>query len=409
MPGLEARVRARLDARLNRDASRPLAVGLSGGSDSLALAEIAAAWAGEAGRPLLILTVDHQLRPESADWTRTCAGHAHRLGARFQALAWTGDKPAAGLPAAARAARHRLLAEAAREHGAEVILLGHTADDLAESARMRAEGGGVPDPREWAPSPVWPEGRGVLLLRPLLAERRADLRAWLSQRGLAWIEDPANFDLRYARARARAAGAADAAPPPPATDLRGLAAATRPAPGGGLALDLTVFRAAPAEAQRAFLGVAALCASGTARPPRGERLGRALLALEAGPLTLAGARITVENGDLLWRREAGEMRRRRLAPLALSPSLPGVWDGRLEFISQRSSTVTPLAGQARRLPPDQARARLDLPAAARAALPALEMDGALGSPLLGAMPGVSVRDLAPGRLAAACGLVERES
>ncbi|HQN50642.1 MAG TPA: tRNA lysidine(34) synthetase TilS, partial [Phenylobacterium sp.] len=191
MRGLKEAVHARLDARLNPDSRAPLAVALSGGSDSLALTMMAAAWAERHHRRLLVLTVDHGLRPESAGWTALCAGHARRLGADFQALCWRGDKPLTGLPAAARAARHALLADAARQAGASVILMGHTADDLAESAAMRAAGATTPDAREWSPSPVWPQGRGVFLLRPLLDQGRAVLRAWLAAQGETWIEDPA--------------------------------------------------------------------------------------------------------------------------------------------------------------------------------------------------------------------------
>ena len=63
--------------------------------------------------------------------------------------------------------------------GAKVILMGHTASDLAEAAAMRAEGSTTPSPREWAPSPAWPEGRGVFLLRPMLAVSRQQVRDWL--------------------------------------------------------------------------------------------------------------------------------------------------------------------------------------------------------------------------------------
>jgi tRNA(Ile)-lysidine synthase len=73
------------------------------------------------------LTVDHQLQPASAAWTADAVAKARALGAEARALAWTGDKPATGLSAAARAARHALLADAARAAGARVLLLGHTA------------------------------------------------------------------------------------------------------------------------------------------------------------------------------------------------------------------------------------------------------------------------------------------
>ena len=49
----------------------------------------------------IALTVDHGLNPDSAGWTDLCRETAGRLGVGFQALAWTGEKPASGLPAAA--------------------------------------------------------------------------------------------------------------------------------------------------------------------------------------------------------------------------------------------------------------------------------------------------------------------
>src|SRR5207247_1209422 len=83
------------------------------------------------------------------------------LGADFQALRWDGDKPVTGLAAAARTARHRMLADAARRAGARAILMGHTGSDVLEAEAMRAAGSTTPDPKEWAPSPAWPEGRGA--------------------------------------------------------------------------------------------------------------------------------------------------------------------------------------------------------------------------------------------------------
>ena len=197
---LEQAVGDVLDRRLQARHPRPIAVALSGGGDSLALLLATAAWAERAGRELLVLTVDHGLRAESADWTRTCAATAQRLGLAFRALAWTGAKPASGLPAAARLARHRLLADAARQARARVILMGHTASDIREAVAMRAAGSTTPDPREWSPSPVWPQGRGLFLLRPMLGLGRAEIRDWLTARGETWIDDPANADPAYARA-----------------------------------------------------------------------------------------------------------------------------------------------------------------------------------------------------------------
>ncbi|CAN7479368.1 tRNA lysidine(34) synthetase TilS [Phenylobacterium sp. LjRoot219] len=277
--GLSAAACAVLDRRLDPTSPRPIAVALSGGGDSVALLLMAQAWAQAHGRPLVALTVDHQLRPESRAWTDACAALAARVGAGFQPLAWEGPKPAHGLPAAARAARHQLLADAARAMGASVILIGHTADDVLEGRAMRAEGATTPAPREWSPSPAWPEGRGLFLLRPLLGLRRAELRAWLAARGETWIEDPANADPRFARARARAALPLDGdveldAPPPLA-----LAELCRHAPGGAVALPRAALRAAPFEVAQRLLAIASVCAGGAARLPAAGPRGRLTEAL----------------------------------------------------------------------------------------------------------------------------------
>src|SRR5690606_1233676 len=176
------RVRERLTARLEPHAPHPLALALSGGGDSIALLRLAADWARGQGRRLLALTVDHGLSPASTGWAATAGEAARCVGADWRGLSWTGPRPATGLPAAARAARHRLIADAARAAGARVILFAHTADDVAEAAAMRAAGSSTPSPRAWSPSPVWPDGRGLFVLRPLLELGRAELRRWLAER-----------------------------------------------------------------------------------------------------------------------------------------------------------------------------------------------------------------------------------
>ena len=407
MRGLEASVGEVLDRRLLSDRDRPVAIGLSGGGDSVALTLIADAWAKTARRPLLILTIDHGLQTQSRDWTQTCARFAAGLGHAFHALSWTGDKPTTGLPAAARAARHRLLAEAAREAGASVLLMGHTADDRLESQAMRAAGSTTPDPREWAPSPAWPEGRGLFLLRPMLEVRRAALRAWLAARGQAWIDDPANLDLNSARPRARQAvsgftpSARFEAPP--------LALAARATHRAGIiTIARRVFREATIDDARRFVALASVCAGGGARRPASTRIHRAaeaLRALETVTLTLAGARLEADAGEVRVFREAGEIARRGLAALTLAPGQATVWDGRFELsIAQRDVRVRRLAGLKGRLPSVQRSRLRDLPPAARGSLPVLVSgDGSVTCPITG-----DARSLIPDRFAAAAGLVDRE-
>lgn len=402
-------VRAVLDRRLRTDAGAPLVVGLSGGGDSLALTLIAADWARAHRRRLVVLTVDHGLRPDSLGWTQSCAALAARLGLEFRALHWTGEKPGQGLPAAARTARHRLLAGAARDLGARVILLGHTASDLDEAALMRASGSTTPSPREWAPSPVWPEGRDIFLLRPMLTLGRADIRDWLATREETWIEDPSNEDLHFARARARAAmtpktvtaGAA------PTDDLADLACAVFVDQAGVI----TIPRAAlSTPGASRLIAIASLCAAGTDRPPRRDRLERLAAWLngrETVAATLCGARIEADAVEARFMREPGELLRSEAPPLDLHGA--GVWDGRFEIHATRQVRIEALAGHIAHLPPDQRDALHDVPARARGALPAvIDAEGNATSPALGDVPGVSIRSLVQSRLLAACGVVVRE-
>jgi tRNA(Ile)-lysidine synthase len=400
--GLTAGFQAVLQRRLRPGATTPLAVGFSGGGDSLTLLRLTLDWAAGRGRPVLALTVDHGLNAASRDWTADAVNKARALGAEARALHWTGDKPATGLSAAARAARHALLAAAAREAGARVLLLGHTADDRLEAARMRAEGSTTPDPREWAPSPAWPEGRGVFVLRPLLEARRQALREWLLERGETWLEDPANADARFARARARAALAGeDPAVPPIQPD---------PSPPAGVegehALRLS------RDAGAVHVAVACLCAAGTTTPPRGDRLDRLVARLrsdETFTATLAGARIVAEAAGALFVREAGEGGRGGLSPLVLAAGETGVWDGRYEIAASAATIIRPLGGLASRLRADETAALKGFPAAVRPVLPAaIDGAGAVSSPILARDGAVRARVLIRERFEAATGFVDQE-
>jgi tRNA(Ile)-lysidine synthase len=408
--------------RLDPGSTSPLAVAFSGGGDSLALLLVARAFASSTGRPLVALHVDHGLQPQSAAWGRQAQAQAERLGARFRLLRWDGPKPVAGLPAAARDARHRLIAEAARAAGCAVVLIGHTLDDQIENALMRDAGVPIGPLCDWSPSPVWPQGRGLFLARPLLGQRRAALRAWLAAEGLDWIEDPANDDERRPRTAARReAQAGQGAPLAPAAHVADLAPACRVTPWGGFEIDRARLTAAPPDAALRLLQIAVACASGgegLARPGRARSLLARLKAGERFAAVLAGTRVEAAEGLLRLHREAGEARRGGLEPLILAPGQTGVWDGRFEAFTQGAGMqVRALRGLAARLPRDQAAALKAIPASARPSLPILctaQEDLIRVRLALGVehdhidKAGVFVRALAPVRFAAAAGLVMKE-
>jgi tRNA(Ile)-lysidine synthase len=402
--------------RLEATSRAPIAVGFSGGGDSLAALLATKAFADAHGRRLIVLTVDHGLQAAAKAWTAFAAETAQRLGADFRALTWCGDKPTSGLPAAARTARHRLLADAARAAGARVIVLGHTADDILEAALMRQWGSNLGVLSEWSPSPAWPHGRGVFMLRPLLGERRAVLRAWLGARGERWIDDPANDDPAQTRARARLALAGGGEIPALTVGddacIAQLARSVEAGLGGTLGLNLEAFRAAPEAATRRALAAAALSVGGGSRPPRGERVEALRARLAASPdvrSTLCGAKIASTDGRVLIARNAGEVARGGLAPLALPPGVPVVWDGRFELTAaERGLTVRPLAGLATQLDPAQRAVLFALPPQARPGLPAVvDAEGRVTCPIL-AGGAVVAHDLVQARMRAACGVISKE-
>lgn len=393
---------------------------LSGGGDSLALLRLAATWAKANGRRLLALTVDHGLGPDSAAWTAFAARAARDAGADWRGLRWEGPKPTTGLPAAARRARHRLIADAARAAGARVVLFAHTADDVAEAEVMRAAGSSLGRLRDWAPSPAWPEGRGLMLLRPMLGARRAEIRAWLAGQGADWIEDPANEDLRYARSRARqtllppepeGGGAAEAGRegegptgpavrPPDARILPG-SARLRPDPLASGEGWFSVDRTLDARA----LAATVVCVGGGDRTPRRDRLDALLGRLAAGDdltATLCGARLEAAGPRVRIVRESGEFTRRPPPPppLALEPGVEAVWDGRWAVtVSRPGWSVVPAAGRLAALPDRDRAALASLPPAARGGLPVLIRNDSTG-PVLAGTAG-EARSLVEERLALA--------
>lgn len=185
-------------------AAPALLLAVSGGPDSVALMWLAARWRRSLARgpELTVVTVDHGLRPEAAREAREVKRLARELGLSHRTLRWRGDKPSTGLPAAARKARYRLLAQAARAAGASHVLTAHTRDDQAETVLMRLlRGSGIVGLSAMA---RLSERDGILLARPLLDVAKSQLIATLRRAKIGFAEDPTNRDPAFTRPRLRA-------------------------------------------------------------------------------------------------------------------------------------------------------------------------------------------------------------
>jgi tRNA(Ile)-lysidine synthase len=179
-----------------------LLVACSGGADSMALAAATAWVAPKRGHRVGLVTVDHQLQAGSgvraqrlATWARS-AGFEPVIVSTVDVNARTG-----GPEAAARDARYAALTAAARDHGCETVLLGHTKDDQAETVLLAlVRGSGL---RGLAGMPVRRVQDGVTLLRPLLGIAREQTRAACAALELPVWDDPHNREPGYRRTHAR--------------------------------------------------------------------------------------------------------------------------------------------------------------------------------------------------------------
>lgn len=166
----------------------------------------------------------------------------------------------------------------------------------------------------------------------------------------------------------------------------------------------------PTSAPAAQIAAACLCAGGTSRPPRGDRLERLVTRLRSGEpftATLAGARIASDGETAGFTRDPG---RAGLPEMAIEPHRPVVWDGRFEIQSDVPGTVRALGGLSPRLPKAQQAALRALPAAIRPTLPVMvSRDGAVCCPILAEHPSVRATALVLPRFEAAIGVVDGES
>ena len=171
---------------------------VSGGVDSTAMLDALCALAeARPGLRVIAAHFDHRLRADSGRDFDVVAAHAQRLGVR--AIRGSGDVAAEAcrtgesIEAAARRARYEFLLQTARRESATWIVTAHTRSDQAETVLMRIlRGAGTR-------GLVGIAARRDAIVRPLLGVTRRDTADYCAARGIAWVHDPSNDDLRFAR------------------------------------------------------------------------------------------------------------------------------------------------------------------------------------------------------------------
>src|SRR5262245_47017150 len=175
-------------------------IALSGGSDSVALAHILRALEADSELHVAGLAhFNHQLRPAAIDDERYCLQVAESFGWPIavdrEDVAGRARRQHRSLEEAARTARHEFLASRRRQLGADVVALGHTRDDQAETFLLRLmRGAGSRGLASMHP-------RRDAIIRPLIECRRADLQQFLDVRQVPYRHDESNDDVSIPRNR----------------------------------------------------------------------------------------------------------------------------------------------------------------------------------------------------------------
>lgn len=293
-----------------------IGVAVSGGGDSVALLCLIAEFAKSQPMEVHAVSIDHGLREAAAEEVRAVTELCGRLGVPHHVEYWQNWNGKGNLMSEARTARYSLIADWATANGVETVALGHTADDQAETLMMRiARGSGVDGLSAMAPRRI---DDGIIWLRPLLRVHRRELRYYLKELGVTWVEDPTNEDRDYERVRMRDAlrlleplGLTTDTLVDVAHNMRKarealdwqtflVARDLAKVSFGAVAIDLAGFRTLPDEIARRLLVRALSWVSGEDYPPRRQSVQHALQAVRDGRNhTLDGCQIMREP-KLIW-------------------------------------------------------------------------------------------------------------
>jgi tRNA(Ile)-lysidine synthase len=199
---LEQQFRRQLTSSCGVSVGTGIVVAVSGGPDSMALLHLLAAARQPLQLRLAAVWIDHGLRPlETPQEKETVAAGAEQLGIPFfprqATVAAFAAEQHLSIEHAARELRYTILRETACDCGAELIAVGHTADDQAEEVLLRLLRGSG---RKGLAGMSMRSGD---LIRPLLRTSKQELLDWLAQSGIPHCFDSSNNDRKFLRNRVR--------------------------------------------------------------------------------------------------------------------------------------------------------------------------------------------------------------
>ena len=178
-------------------AGQKIAVGVSGGVDSVALLH----WLVEIGVDAVCLHVNHNLRAAAATEAAYVQDLCKKLNVPCHVFSWDDEKPTTGLEDAARIARYKFMTDFCHKNKIKIIATAHQADDQIETFWMNlGRGSGV---YGLGAMRGVGEMNGVKIIRPLLNVFRRELAEYCDTRGIKYFSDEMNDDPHYTRVKIR--------------------------------------------------------------------------------------------------------------------------------------------------------------------------------------------------------------
>ncbi|MBO4480253.1 MAG: tRNA lysidine(34) synthetase TilS [Alphaproteobacteria bacterium] len=182
---------------MDRYRGQKMAVGVSGGVDSVALLH----WLVEMGMDVVCLHVNHCLRAAADTEATYVQDLCKKLNVPCHIFRWCGEKPDTGIEDAARLARYKFMTDFCHENNIKYIVTAHQADDQIETFWMNlARGSGV-----YGLAAMRGVGMndGVTILRPLLNVFRMELKKYCDDNKIKYFSDEMNDDPHYTRVKIR--------------------------------------------------------------------------------------------------------------------------------------------------------------------------------------------------------------
>ena len=180
-----------------------LAIAVSGGADSLALAFLAKCHSIKNQVKVKYFVVDHKIRKESSLEAKNVKNILKKINGDCKILPWNGKKPSKNIQALARDKRYFLLVNECRKNNIKNLLLGHHLDDLSENFLIRiVRGSGLNGLISFNKKTNY-KNQKLNIMRPLLDVEKKDLVYITKKVFNFFIKDPSNINEKFKRTRIR--------------------------------------------------------------------------------------------------------------------------------------------------------------------------------------------------------------